>query len=377
MDAFYAAVELRRHPELRGRPMMVGGAVRGVVLSASYEAREYGVRGGMPTTKARRLCPDLVAVPPDFEEYTEVSRGVIAILETYTAIVEQVSIDEAFCDITGSLRRLGPPEQIAELIRAQIVDEQQITCSVGIGPTKFVAKLASNAAKPDGLRAVPPAEVVSFLHPLPVEAMWGVGESTAEKLHRLGLRSVADLAHTPRATLQRAFGPRQGELLSDLAWGRDPRPVIGRTPERSIGSEQTFGRDTDDATVVERELLRMAAKTASRMRSAGVLGRTVVLTIRFADFTQITRSSSRSSPTDETGEIHAQVVALWRKLGLVRARVRKVGVRVEGLIDKEDAYQQPELGEPEHGWRDAEQAADKAIEKFGPKAVQRASLTKR
>ncbi|GAB3623402.1 DNA polymerase IV [Mariniluteicoccus endophyticus] len=376
IDAFYASVELRRRPELRGRPVIVGGATRGVVLSATYEARSHGVSGGMPMTRARRLCPDAVVVPPDFEAYTDASRGVFAIFESVTATVEHASIDEAFCDLTGSLRRLGAPSRIGEMVRAQVADEQGITCSVGIGPTKFVAKLASTSAKPDGLREVVPADVVAFLHPLAVEKMWGVGEATAEKLHRLGLHTVADLAHLPPATLQRAFGPHQGRLLHDLAWGRDPRPVVGHVAERSVGSEETFGRDTDDPAVVRRELLRMAERTAARMRASGVMGRTVVLTVRFSDFTQITRSATMRTPTDETGAIHAQAVALWDRLALQRARVRKVGVRVEGLVDADDAHWQPELTEPERGWREAEQAMDAAIQRFGPQAVSRASLTR-
>lgn len=376
MDAFYASVELRRRPELIGKPVLVGGATRGVVLSATYPARAHGVSGGMPMTRARRLCPEAIVLPPDFEAYAETSRGIRAIFESVTAVVESASIDEAFLDISGSLRRLGAPVGIGELIRAKVFDEQGITCSVGIGPTKFVAKLASTSAKPDGLREVTPAEVVPFLHQLPVEAMWGVGEATAEKLHRLGLRQVAELAYTPKETLQRAFGRHQGALLHDLAWGRDPRSVVSRPPERSVGSEETFGRDTDDATVVRRELLRMADRTAARMRAAGVLGRTVVLTVRFADYTQITRSGTMPGLSDAGGEIHAQAVALWESLALRRARIRKVGVRVQGLIDRSQAHLQPELGEPDRGWRDAEQAMDAAVARFGPRAVQRASLTR-
>lgn len=376
MDAFYASVELRRRPDLIGKPVLIGGAARGVVLSATYPARAHGVSGGMPMTQARRLCPEAIVLPPDFDAYGETSRGIRAIFESVTAVVESASIDEAFLDISGSLRRLGTPEMIGELVRAQVHDEQAIPCSVGIGPTKFVAKLASTSAKPDGLRRVPPDEVVSFLHPLPVEAMWGVGEATADKLHRLGLHVVADLAYIPKETLHRAFGPHQGRLLHDLAWGRDPRPVVTRPPERSVGSEETFGRDTDDEAVVRRELLRMADRTASRMRGAGVLGRTVVITVRFADFTQITRSGTMRSLTDGVRDIHGQAVALWEALGLQRARIRKVGVRVEGLVDRSEAHLQPQLGEPDHGWRDAEQAMDAAVARFGPCAVQRASLTR-
>jgi DNA polymerase-4 len=377
MDAFYASVELRSRPGLRGRPVIVGGSTRGVVLSATYEARAAGVRSGMPSTQARRLCPQATFLQPDFDTYTDVSRSIVAIFESVTSVVESASIDEAFLDITGSVRRLGGAADIGEYVRAVVADEQQITCSVGIGPTKFVAKLASRAAKPDGLCEVRPEDVISFLHPLPVEAMWGVGEATAEKLHRLGLFTVSDLAHTPKATLQRAFGPHAGALLNDLAWGRDARPVVVREPERSVGSQETFARDTDDPEVVKRELLRMAERTASRLRKARLLSRTIGISIRFADFTELTRSATVSSPTDVTDEIHAQAVALYEKLGLQRARVRRVGVRAEGLVEAHLAYRQPQLTDPERGWREAEQAIDAAVVKFGPTAVQRATLARR
>ncbi len=375
MDAFYASVELRRRPELAGLPMIVGGAARGVVLSATYQARAEGVHSAMPMTQARRLCPEAVVVSPDMDAYLEASRAIFAIFDSVTAVVEAASVDEAFLDITGSTRLLGSPTSIGERIRALVADEQQITCSVGIGPNRFMAKLASSAAKPDGLREVAEPDVVSFLHPLPVERMWGVGEATAEKLHRLGLTTVAALAHTPRGTLQRAFGPRQGALLADLAWGRDTRRVVASPRERSVGSEETFSSDTDDPEVIRRELLRMSDRTAARLRSSGLLGRTIVISIRFADFTTITRSITIASPTDITDEIHAQAVRLYHKLGLQRARIRRVGVRVEGLLEAGDAYRQPELGEPDRGWREAEQAIDAAVRKFGPAAVQRAALT--
>lgn len=376
MDAFYASVALRERRDLIDRPVIIGGATRGVVLSANYPARARGVSGGMPMARARRLCPEGIVLPPDFTAYAKVSRGIVAIFESVSAVVQTASIDEAFLDVTGAGRRLGSPAAIGELIRAKVHDEQGITCSVGIGPTKFVAKLASNAAKPDGLCEVRPEGVVSFLHQLPVEAMWGVGEVTAAKLRRLGLCRIVDLAHADRATLQRAFGSHHGAALHDLAWGRDPHPVLMRRQERSVGSEETFGQDTDDADVVRRELLRMADRTAARMRSAGLLGRTVVLTLRFADFSQLTRSGALSAPTDASGKIHARAVALWEALGLRKVRIRKVGVRVEGLTRRATAHLQPELTEPEYGWREAEQAMDAAVARFGPGAVQRASLTR-
>ncbi|MGA4669693.1 DNA polymerase IV [Propionibacteriaceae bacterium Y1923] len=375
MDAFYASVELARRPDLRGRPMWVGGAERGVVLSASYEARARGVRSGMPSSRARRLCPEGIPVPPDHDTYAAVSEGVFAIFATITRQVEALSIDEAFLDITGTGPRLGSPLEVGARIRAQVADEQRITCSVGIGPSKFLAKLASTHCKPDGLHEVLPHQVTAFLHPLPVERIWGVGEVTAGKLHTLGLTTIGQLAHTPRPTLQRALGAHLGGWLHDLAWGRDTRQVTGAPSERSIGAQETFSRDTDDPEVVRTELLRMAARTTSRMRQAGVLGRGVTLSIRLSDFTTITRTTNLPTPTDVTDEIYAGALRCWQKLHLQRGRIRRVGVRVENLVDREDAYQQFTLDSPERGMREVELAADAVIARFGPDAIRRGSLT--
>jgi len=376
MDAFYASVELRRRPELVGKPMFVGGAERGVVLSANYEARAFGIEGGMPSSRARRMCPQAVAVPPDFDTYGEVSAGIVAVFESVTAHVESASIDEAYLDVTGSLRALGSPRAIGEHLRALVADEQGITCSVGIGPSKFIAKIASGQAKPDGLVEVLPGDVTTFLHPLPVTKIWGVGEATADKLHRLGIMSVADLAHTPATTLQRAFGPHQGMLLSELAWGRDGRRVVARPGERGVGCQETFSRDTDDPVLVRAELLRVAGTVAWRMRQAGVLGRTVTLTLRFADFRTVSKTLTLASPTDSTDELHGQAMALYGKFGLERPRIRRVGIRVEGLVDADKAYCQPTLDAPDRGWREAELAADAVRRKYGPHGVERAVLTR-
>jgi DNA polymerase IV len=258
-----------------------------------------------------------------------------------------------------------------------VSDEQQITCSVGIGPTKFVAKVASRAAKPDGLIEVPPDRVMEFLHPLPVEAMWGVGNATAQKLHSLGILTVGDLAHTPRSTLRPAFGPHASGMLSELAWGRDRRRVTPQEPEHSVGSQETFGHDTDDPDSVRRELLRMADRTARRMRKQRMLGRTITISVRFADFTELTRSTTVPTPTDVTDEIYAHALQLYERLGVGRARIRRVGVRMEHLVDRHRAYLQPQLTDPERGWREADLASDAAVGKFGPMAVQRAILTRR
>lgn len=378
MDAFYVAVALRERPDLAatGLPVWAGGDQRGVVLSANYAARAFGVRGGMSSTQARRLCPHGVAVGVDYDMIERVSAGVFAIFSEFTPLVEPVSVDEAFLDVTGARKAVGDPVAIGERIRAMVADEQRITCSVGIGPTKLIAKMASNAAKPDGLREVPAAEVTAFLHPQPVEALWGVGDATAAALHRFGLSSVGDIAHTPKATLQRAFGHHTGTLLADYAWGRDPRRVTAAPPERSIGHETTFSRDTDDADIISAELLRMADKAAFRLRRHRVMCRVVVLSLRFADFTTMTRQTTLSSPVDSTGEVYAAALGLYHKLGLQRARIRRVGVRCERLVDLDESWQQPTLDEPDRGWREAERAADAVIAKFGPAAVQRARLTR-
>ncbi len=377
MDAFYASVELRRRPDLHGKPVIVGGSPRGVVLSATYEARAKGVRSGMPSAEARRLAPHATFLAPDFDSYTAVSKAIVAVFRSVTAVVESASIDEAFLDLTGAVRMFGSPVEIGEYVRAVVSDEQQITCSVGIGPTKFIAKVASRAAKPDGLIEVMPDGVVAFLHPLPVEAMWGVGNATAQKLHRLGVFTVGELAHTPRATLRPTFGPHASGMLSELAWGRDRRRVTPVEPEHSVGSQETFGRDTDDPDTVRRELLRMADRTARRMRKQRKLARTISISVRFADFSELTRSVTMPTPTDVTDDIYAQALQLYERLGVGRARIRRVGVRGEQLVDRQRVYWQPQLTDPERGWREADLAMDAAVGKFGPGAVQRAILTRR
>jgi DNA polymerase-4 len=375
MDAFYASVELIDRPDLHGLPVIVGGGGgRSVVLSATYEARRYGVHSAMPMGRARRLCPQGVVLEPHHDRYAEVSRGVMEVFRSITPLVEPLSLDEAFLDVSGAIRRLGPPTRIAQLIRDRITDEQLITCSVGVAATKFVAKLASGRAKPDGLLLIPAAQTVPFLHRLPVGALWGVGERTEEALVRLGLRTVADLAHTPVDTLRRALGDAAGTHLHELSWGRDPRPVVAESVEKSIGAEETFARDVDDHEVVLRELLRLSEKVAGRLRAAQAVGRTVVLKVRFADFTTITRSRTLREHTDVGQLVYATARDLFAALGLDRARIRLVGVRVEGLVDVTEGHRQLALGERAQGRREAEQAADRALARFGPGAVRPASL---
>jgi DNA polymerase-4 len=374
MDAFFASVELIERPDLHGLPVIVGGGNRGVVLSATYEARRYGVHSAMPMGRARRLCPKGVVLEPHHDRYAEVSRGVMEVFRSVTPLVEPLSLDEAFLDVTGAVRRLGPSTRIAQLIRDRVADEQLITCSVGVAASKFVAKLASGRAKPDGLLLVPAPETVPFLHRLPLGALWGVGEKTEEALTRLGLRTVADLAHTPLDTLRRALGDAAGTHLHELSWGRDPRPVVVGGVEKSIGAEETFARDIDDPEIVLRELLRLSQKVAARLRVAQSVGRTVVLKVRFADFTTITRSRTLRERTDVGQIVYATAKDLFIALGLDRARLRLVGVRVEGLADAAVGHRQLALGERAQGRREAEQAADRATARFGPGAVRPATL---
>jgi len=375
MDAFYASVELRRRPELRGLPMFVGGSgTRGVVLSATYEARAYGVRSAMPVLRARRLCPQAVAVPPDFAAYAEASRGVMAVFASVTPLVEPLSLDEAFLDVSGARRRLGSPAAVAAYVKARVTDEQGITCSVGVAPNKFLAKLASTRSKPDGLLVVPADAVVAFLHPLPVGALWGVGERTEETLVRLGLHTVGDLAAVPELTLRRALGPAAGAHLAALAWGRDDRRIVPAEPDKSIGAEETFSRDIDDPERIHRELLRLAERAASRLRAQGYVGRTISVKIRFADFQTISRTRTLPEATDVAQVVYATARALFDGLGLQRARLRLVGVRVEGLVSAASSPRQLRLDERAAGRREAEQAADRAAARFGAGAVQPGSL---
>jgi DNA polymerase IV len=376
MDAFYASVEIRERPELVDRPVVVGGVGgRGVVCSANYLARTFGVRSAMPTAHARRLCPQAVFLPPTFALYQEVSAGVMAIFRDVTPLVEPLSLDEAFLDVSGALRRLGmTPGAIAEQIRARVAADHAITCSVGVGPTKFVAKLASGLCKPDGMLVVPREEVLTFLHPLPVSALWGVGKRTAERMAAVGLHRVADVAATPLARLRRTLGNAAAEHLHALANGHDHRAVEPETVDKSVGAEETFEVDRTDRDSLKQELLHLSERTATTLRRRGLRGRTVSIKVRFADFTTITRSRTLSVATDVTQEIYRTACRLLDEQTPPGA-VRLIGVRVEQL--GEESAQQLFLDAPERGWRDADQAADQARARFGRAAVRPATLLPR
>jgi len=383
MDAFYASVMTRDRPELRDVPVVVGGGHRGVVLAANYPARAYGVRSAMSGTRARRLCPHAVFLAPDYDLVSSVSASVMEAFRRVTPHVEAISLDEAFLDVSGATRLLGTPREIAELVRARIHDEQAITCSVGVAASISVAKLASRRAKPDGVVVVPPDRVAAFSHHLDVGELYGVGEATRRRLHRLGLRTVGEVARTPVEQLRELVGQHLGGHLHDLAWGTDRHELRSRAgvfghgegrPERSMGAQETFGADSGDRATILREVLRLTAKVCGRLRRAGVAGPTVALTVRFADFRTISRSRTLGEPTDTTQEVYAAAVGLFDGLDLRGARLRLVGVRVEGLVPRAGLSHQGLLGERDRGWAEADRAVDRAVGRFGPAVVRPAAL---
>jgi DNA polymerase IV len=376
MDAFYASVEVRDRPGLAGMPVIVGGTGgRSVVLSATYEARAFGVHSAMPMARATRLCPHAAVIPPRHSEYAAVSREVMAVFRAVTPEVEPLSLDEAFLDISGALRRLGSPQQIGQLIRDQVRAQQRITCSVGVASSKFVAKLASRACKPDGLLVIPADKVLDFLHPLPVAALWGVGEKTGHALARLGLTTVADIAAAPLAALEQRLGRATAAHLAGLAAGRDERKVVASTREKSLGAEETFPEDIGDPDKIRRELLRLSGRTARGLRAAGCSARTVVVKLRLASFKTITRSRTLREPTDVAHQIYTVACELYEASGLDRQTpLRLVGVRATGLVPAAATDAQLTLGERPALWREAERAVDRIAGRFGTDAVRPAAL---
>jgi DNA polymerase IV len=379
MDAFYASVEVRDRPELAGRPVIVGGrSGRSVVLSATYPARAFGVRSAMPMARAIRLCPQATVIPPRHGLYAAVSKEVMAIFRSVTPLVQPLSLDEAFLDVAGAIRLLGSPATIGTRIRREVAAQQQITCSVGVAPNKFLAKLASVQCKPDGLLVIPADGVLEFLHPLPVSALWGVGERTGMVLARLGLRTVGDIAAAPVAALEAELGPATAAHLSALAWGRDSRGVEAEVREKSVGSEETFETDISDPEVIRRELLRLSRRTARALRTSGCAARTVVVKLRKADFKTITRSRTLPEPTDVTQTIYDTACELYAASGLSRqTRLRLVGVRASGLVPASAAQTQLALGERLTPWRDADVVVDRISGRFGTDAVRPAALVER
>ena len=373
MDAFFASVELVDRPDLRGLPVIVGGSERSVVLAATYEARAFGVHSAMPMAQARRLCPQAVVLPPDLHRYREVSHSVMQSLREVTGLVEQLSVDEAFLDVQGARRRLGHPHEIGARIRDQIQQEHKITCSIGIASTKFVAKIASVHAKPDGMLVIPKAAAVPFLRSLPVRSLWGVGAKTQDALARYGIRTVAELADADISLVQRAVGRASGAHLHDLSWGRDPRAVEPTRAERSIGAETTFAEDTRDIAQIEAKLLALADRCASRLRGQALMAQTVSIKVRTSDFRTLTRSRTMDNPSDGSQTIFQVARALFSGIDLRGLAVRLVGVRAESLKPREQVVLQPTLEESTDDsagmQREVESAMDLVRRRFGTAAI--------
>lgn len=386
MDAFFVAVELLDDASLRGRPVVVGGAgERGVVAAASYEARAYGIHSAMPSVRARRLCPDALFLAGRYWRYQEVSAAVFDIFRSVTPLVEGISLDEAFLDVRGARRLLGDGPAIGRRIRERVLEEQGLTCSVGVAPRKLTAKLASEAAKPQASKAGPvfgsgmvvvdEEGELDFLHPLPVRALWGVGPATATRLERLAIRTIGDLAAVSEAALVAALGDAHGRHLHALAWARDSRPVVAETTPKSIGHEETFATDLHSLETLGVELVRLADAVAARLRRAGLAGRTVQLKVRFHDFRTITRALTVTTPVDEG----TQIVTAGRQL-LAEVDpspgVRLLGISVSGLAAG-SARQLTLDDAAAPSWSGANSAVDEIRDRFGDAAIGPAVLAGR
>lgn len=379
MDAFYAAVEQRDHPELAGKPVIVGGAPggRGVVSSASYEARRFGVRSAIPCAQARKLCPEAVFLPVRMERYREASAQVFDIFDEFTPVIEPVSIDEAFLDVTGSEPLFGPAAQIARHLKQRIREVTGLTASIGVAPNKHLAKLASDVEKPDGLVVVAPDSVQAFLAALPVERLCGAGPATVAKLRSLGLRTVGDVARYPVEVLKQKFG-KHGAELHALASGHDDRPVERECEAKSRSRETTFEEDVSDYEVLETVLLDLSDHVAWRLRRNGLIGRTVILKVRYPDFTTVTRARKlgASAMVDTTEVIYETARDLLRCLLPGGKSVRLLGVGVSELSEA-GAEQQLPLFDELAAKRKVAKAVDRIRERHGEKAITRARLISR
>ncbi|MDE0116109.1 MAG: DNA polymerase IV [bacterium] len=379
MDAFFVSVEHIRRPELKGLPVAVGGpGSRGVVASASYEARAYGVHSAMPSRRARQLCPDIVFLPGDHELYSEVSRRIMGILRSFTPLVEPLSVDEAFLDVSGARR---PPVEIGHLIRRQVDSEEGISCAVGVAAVKFLAKLGSKLAKPEptpsgpsggaGVFEVPVGEERGFLAPRPVSDIWGVGPATLGHLNRIGITTIGELAELPLEHLEQVVGKAHGRHLHSLANAIDPRPVVPETAAKSMSREETFARDLHTHEDLGAELAALSDSVASRLRSAGVAGRTVTVKVRFGDFSTITRSHTLASAVDSGVVLAREAKQLLNEVD-VAPGVRLIGVGVSELEDSGQRQLALDLGEEsaaDPSWQDVDQAIDRIRDRFGAGAI--------
>ena len=375
MDAFYASVEQRDRPELRGKPVVVGGSPegRGVVSAASYEAREYGIRSAIPCSQAKRLCPHAIFVRVSMSDYMQVSRQVMEILRSVTPLVEPISCDEAFLDVTGSQTLFGDAVTIARGLKDRIREELELTGSVGLATNKFLAKLASDLEKPDGFVIVPEGREAEFIAPLPIEKLWGVGPATGARLHGVGLHTIGAVAECSPQLLKAELG-NQGPELRFLARGLDERPVQPDHEAKSISGETTFETDTDDMAFLSRVLLELADEVAERVRRTGVMARTVTLKLRYADFTTLTRDITLQEPTTAALVIHEQAKMLLSREKFAGRKVRLIGVGVSNLTLERQLSMFDESGPRAER---TEQAIDELRDRFGHDAVERASLLRR
>lgn len=378
MDSFFVSVELRDQPEMRGIPSAVAyDTSRSVISSASYEARAFGVRSAMPVSMAKNICPQLVLLEPHYEKYAASSREVMQLFQTFTPLVEPISIDEAFLDVEGSIRLFGEPLHIAQEIRRRVREELDLPVSVGLATSKHIAKLASQRAKPDGVFEVSASNSLEFLQALPVEAIWGVGSQTAQVLKNRAIHFVRDLAEEPLASLERLVGRANAQKLHALANGIDLREVeLDRKP-KSIGHEETFASDVTDKDVLGRELLRLSSKSAERLRSQGVVAKNIVVKVRFANFETVSRSRTLFAATHSTQTIYQNAKELFDELAksspdFFARGIRLVGVRAEKIqLDGEDSLV---LFDEDERWRAVDQTVDEAKQKFGDAGLKPARL---
>jgi DNA polymerase-4 len=371
MDAFYPAVEALDNPELKGKPVIVGGpSKRGVVSSASYEARKFGVHSAQPIATAMRLCPHGIFLPVRMKRYKEVSKQVFEIFRRFTPLVEPLSIDEAFLDVTGSTHLFGEPVEIAKKIKETVVEETGLTVSAGVAPSKFVAKIASDMEKPDGLTVVRSDRVREFLDPLPIKKMWGVGKATQEALERLNVKTFRDLSSVPLNLLERRFG-RHGLKMHLLSTGIDERAVVPDQGVKSIGHEETFSHDICDIGSAKKELLSLASKVARRVRRKKITARTLTLKVKYNDFVQITRSATLPKPTDDGPEIYAIACSLLKKTEAGRRPVRLLGISLSKLnfSDLENQLALFDQKDSSQKRKKLNVALDSVVEKHGDKSI--------
>ncbi len=378
MDAYYASVEQRDHPEWRGRPVIVGGLQgRGVVSAASYEARRFGVHSAMPMTRARRLCPDAVFAPVRMKHYAEISRQIRTVFFSFTPLVEPLSLDEAFLDVRGCEALFGPAPEIARQVKARIKAETGLVASIGVAPNKFLAKLAGDVGKPDGLVVLQSTEVKSFLAPMPVSRIWGVGAKMEASLHRLGLRTIGEVAALPEAVLCGHFG-EVGQHIWRLAHGKDDRTVVPDREAKSISTETTFAHDIGDRQVLRTLLLDLVDQLGGRLRHAGVRARTVELKMRSSDFRTSSRALSLGEATDVTEVLwQAARILLGRSLTAEMLPVRLLGIGASGLTSDTVGQRQLFDGGELERQRSLDRAVDAIRASFGGAAIQRGSLVER